>query len=145
MLVEILVWTTFVAGTLLWLLWVLASPPPSKKLRNAPSNEDAYTKSRFLPGKVIKDPDVIVIGSGMGGNAVSSILSQFGKKVLLLEHHDKLGGCTHTFSWARQNMAGGGGEEGGYTTCEFDTGCHYTAVDMSMPTARSGKMIYIFQ
>ena len=85
MLVELIIWTIFVAGTLLLLLWVLASPPPSKKIRNAPSNEDAYTKSRFLPGKVMKDPDVIVIGSGMGGNAVSSILSRFGKKVGLWE------------------------------------------------------------
>ena len=33
----------------------------------------------------MKDPDVIVIGSGMGGNAVSSILSRFGKKVGLWE------------------------------------------------------------
>ena len=39
-------------------------------------------------------------------------------------------------------MEGGGGEEGGYTTCEFDTGCHYTAVDMAMPTARSGMLLY---
>lgn len=72
----------------------------------------------------------------MGGNAVSSILSKFGKKVLLLEHHDKLGGCTHTFSWSRANM-----NDEGFTTCEFDTGCHYTAVDMSMATARSGAVM----
>jgi len=136
MFLEIVVWTFFVAATLIWVLWVLMSPPPDKKIRTAPSNEDAYTKSRFLPGKFLKDPDVIVIGSGMGGNTVSSILSRFGKKVLLLEHHDKLGGCTHTFSWSRANT-----DDDGYTTCEFDTGCHYTAVDMSMPTARSGAVM----
>ena len=88
MLLELIVWTTFVAGTVLLLLWVLTSPPPSKKIRQAPSNEDAYTKSRFLPGKVMKDPDVIVIGSGMGGNAVASILSRFGKKVCVLSSVD---------------------------------------------------------
>ena len=59
-----------------------------------------------------------------------------GKKVVVLEHHDKLGGCTHTFSWSRANMDGDG-----HTTCEFDTGCHYTAVDMSIPTMRSGAVM----
>ena len=39
------------------------------------------TKCRFLPDKVMKDPDVIVIGSGMGGNAVTSINSQYQLKV----------------------------------------------------------------
>ena len=33
------------------------------------------TKCPFLPNKVMKDPSVI--GSGMGGNAVSSIINQF--------------------------------------------------------------------
>ena len=136
MFLEIAIWTLFIASTIIWVLWVLTAPPPDKKIRTAPINEDAYTKSRFLPGKVLKDPDVIVIGSGMGGNTVSSILSRFGKKVLLLEHHDKLGGCTHTFSWSRANM-----DDDGFTTCEFDTGCHYTAVDMSMNTARSGALM----
>ena len=29
----------------------------------------------------------------------------------------------------------------GHTTCEFDTGCHYTAVDLSYPEARSGAIL----
>ncbi|MEJ2542911.1 MAG: NAD(P)/FAD-dependent oxidoreductase [Calditrichaceae bacterium] len=42
--------------------------------------------------------DVIIIGSGIGGLASASILSQvYRKKVLVLERHSKLGGYTHTF------------------------------------------------
>lgn len=129
-------WTAFVASTILLILWILTSPPADKKVRTAPGNEDIYAKNRFIPTKVTKNPDVVVIGSGMGGMGAASILSKYGKKVLVLEHHDKLGGCTHTFSWSRANMEGDG-----HTTCEFDTGCHYTAVDMSIPTMRSGAVM----
>ena len=45
-----------------------------------------------------QDFDVIVIGSGMGGLAVASILTQVGKqRVLVLESHFKLGGFLHSF------------------------------------------------
>ncbi|XP_066932209.1 all-trans-retinol 13,14-reductase-like [Clytia hemisphaerica] len=136
MILELLMWTVFVASSVILVLWILTSPPADRKTRTAPENEDRYAKNRFIPNKVPKDADVIVIGSGMGGMGCASILSKYGKKVIVLEHHDKLGGCTHTFSWSRANMS-----EEGHTTCEFDTGCHYTAVDMSMPTMRSGAVM----
>lgn len=136
MILEFLIWTIFIASTILLVLWILISPPVDKKVRQAPENEDSYAKNRFISSKVPKQVDAIVIGAGMGGGTVASILSKFGKKVVVLEHHDKLGGCTHTFSWSRANMDGSG-----HTTCEFDTGCHYTAVDMSLPTARSGAIM----
>ncbi|MEM1414997.1 MAG: NAD(P)/FAD-dependent oxidoreductase [Myxococcota bacterium] len=41
--------------------------------------------------------DAIVIGSGMGGLAASSLLAQHGVKVLLLEQNDLLGGCTQAY------------------------------------------------
>ena len=42
--------------------------------------------------------DVIIIGSGIGGLASASILSQvYNKRVLVLERHSKLGGYTHIF------------------------------------------------
>ncbi|TWT93116.1 phytoene desaturase family protein [Neorhodopirellula pilleata] len=55
--------------------------------------------------------DAIVIGSGMGGLTVASLLAQLGKKrVLVLERHFKLGGYTHSF------------RRGKY---EWDVGVHY--------------------
>ena len=73
---------------------------------------------------------------GIGGMSAASILSKYGKKCLVLERHDKIGGCTHTFSWSNSNIDGSG-----FSTCEFDTGCHYCAVDMSFDTARSGAIM----
>ncbi len=58
--------------------------------------------------------DVIVIGSGIGGLTVASILAQMNKKrVLVLEQHFVLGGQTHTFSRRGENK---------YT---WDVGLHY--------------------
>lgn len=56
--------------------------------------------------------DIIVIGSGMGGLTVGSLMSQLkGKKVLILEQHYVVGGFTHTFKR----------EKG----CHWDVGVHY--------------------
>lgn len=41
--------------------------------------------------------DIIIIGSGTGGMSAASFLAQAGKRVLLLEQHNVLGGYTHTF------------------------------------------------
>jgi len=56
--------------------------------------------------------DMIIIGSGMGGLAVGSLMSQIrGKKVLILEQHYVAGGFTHVFK-----------REKGY---HWDVGIHY--------------------
>ncbi|MFO0940910.1 MAG: FAD-dependent oxidoreductase [Pirellulales bacterium] len=55
--------------------------------------------------------DAIIIGSGIGGLTVASLLAQLGKKrVLVLEQHFKLGGYTHSF------------RRGDF---EWDVGLHY--------------------
>lgn len=54
--------------------------------------------------------DAIVIGSGIGGLSVASLLARAGKKVLVLERHYAIGGYTHAFT------------RKGY---EWDVGLHY--------------------
>ncbi len=46
---------------------------------------------------VLPQYDTIVIGSGMGGLSLASILAQQGQKVLVLERHYVAGGFSHVF------------------------------------------------
>ncbi|BFZ18242.1 hypothetical protein BsWGS_21281 [Bradybaena similaris] len=71
---------------------------------------DAVLKDRFKTGKVPANVDVIIIGSGIGGLGAGALLTRAGKRVLVLEQHDQIGGCCHSFV------------EKGF---EFDTGIHY--------------------
>ena len=41
--------------------------------------------------------DVVVIGSGMGGLSAAALLAKFGKRVLVVERHDRPGGYAHSF------------------------------------------------
>jgi all-trans-retinol 13,14-reductase len=68
--------------------------------------------------------DTIIIGSGMSGLALASILSKDGQKVLVLERHYVAGGCTHTF------------KRGNYV---WDVGLHYVG---EVGTNTELKMIY---
>jgi len=64
------------------------------------------------------DYDVIIVGGGLGGLSAGAHLATGGMKVLLLEQHHKVGGCTTSFSRGEFNfdvalheMAGGGSGE----------------------------------
>lgn len=54
--------------------------------------------------------DAVVVGSGMGGMTAAAYLAANGKRTLVLEQGDVLGGCTHVFR--RKGF-------------EFDVGVHY--------------------
>eukprot|EP01084_Bolivina_argentea_P136909 241138_1 len=79
--------------------------PPIKD-RSGDIIKDRYHPSRT---KLPKNVDYIVIGSGIGGLSTAALLSRVGRRVLVLEQHDRLGGCLHQYSKAYQ----------------FDTGIHY--------------------
>ena len=67
------------------------------------------TPSKPLQATLTHSPDVIVVGSGIGGLCAANILSRvYKKRVLVLESHYIPGGCAHTFPW-----------KGGY---EFESG-----------------------
>ena len=51
------------------------------------------------------DFDDIIIGSGMAGLAVGSLLAKAGRRVAVLEAHDQPGGYAHTFQVRDANGA----------------------------------------
>lgn len=97
-----------------FLLYTPIYPKKYKYLRTSSlsefKKEKDNTKNRFSPNKVIKNPDIIIIGSGISGLTIAGLLSRLNWKVLVLEQHDTAGGCTHEY------------KDKGFT---FDTGIHY--------------------
>ena len=45
----------------------------------------------------MENPEIILIGSGIGGLCCAGLLAKAGKKVLVLEAHSKAGGAAHSF------------------------------------------------
>lgn len=72
--------------------------------------------------------DAIVVGSGIGGLSVASLLAKEGKKVLVLERHYEIGGYTHTF------------QRKGFT---WDVGLHYVGQVHIAGTALNKVFRYI--
>ena len=80
-----------------------------KRKRDA-ALKNGYTHQKAMTVAGNEGLDTIVIGSGIGGLNCAALLSKAGQRVLVLEQHDQIGGCCHTFF-----------EKG----IEFDTGIHY--------------------
>jgi all-trans-retinol 13,14-reductase len=64
----------------------------------------------------------------MGGLTTGALLSRAGKRVLILEQHDIIGGCTHTFL------------EKGF---EFDTGVHYLGAEAANRKSMMGFLFHL--
>lgn len=80
--------------------------------------------NRYSKNKVESHYDAIVIGSGMGGLGAASFLSQSGAKVLLLEQHYTIGGCTQSY------------KRNGY---EWNVGLHYVG-EIHQPNTLTWKL-----
>jgi all-trans-retinol 13,14-reductase len=96
-----------------------------------PPSPNILSRPRSFSQKKIENAgkfDCIIIGSGLGGLTTGALLSRIGKRVLILEQHDIIGGCTHTFV------------EKGF---EFDTGVHYLGYDATHSKSTLGFIFHL--
>jgi all-trans-retinol 13,14-reductase len=96
----------------------------SKKVKSTPST--LRIGKRYRAERIDADYDAIVIGSGIGGLCSAALLSQLGKKVIVLEQHYTAGGFTHAY------------ERNGY---EWDVGVHYIG---DMGRKSQGRALFDF-
>lgn len=89
-------------------------------LMNMKSFGTAYRKHVGVDGEF----DAIVVGSGMGGMTVASVLARNGQRVLLLEQNNVVGGLTQSYS------------RDGYT---WNTGLHYIG-DVESPNKLTRRL-----
>ena len=53
-------------------------------------------------GDTVEETDVVVIGSGLAGLSCAALLAYSNERVTVLESHDVVGGCAH--SWTRRGF-----------------------------------------
>eukprot|EP00455_Lapot_gusevi_P056682 TRINITY_DN9484_c0_g1_i1.p1 TRINITY_DN9484_c0_g1~~TRINITY_DN9484_c0_g1_i1.p1 ORF type:complete len:617 (-),score=87.31 TRINITY_DN9484_c0_g1_i1:11-1861(-) len=91
--------------------WLRPLPPSPERDPELRPNRRGICTDRYQADKVPGNLDAIVIGSGLSGLTAAAVLARMGKKVLVLEQHDRTGGGSHAFTLGS-----------GYT---FDSGMHY--------------------
>ena len=60
-------------------------------------------RGQALRAKTDENYDAVVVGAGIGGLCTAALLARYDRRVLLVEAHDVVGGCAHSF------------DRGGYT------------------------------
>jgi hypothetical protein len=93
--------------------WIRPRSQQKDREDNLDPKRRGICTDRYSSSKVPENLDVIIIGSGMSGLTCGAILARTGKRVLVLEQHDRTGGGTHTYDL---------GPGASYT---FDSGLHY--------------------
>lgn len=88
-------WVVF--GPLSANIFASSSQRPPRPTETDQDKRDKVLKQGFRSEHVPSDLDAIIIGSGIGGLTTAAMLSRAGRKVLVLEQHDRAGGSCHTF------------------------------------------------
>ncbi|HVH08092.1 MAG TPA: FAD-dependent oxidoreductase [Myxococcota bacterium] len=73
--------------------------------------------------------DTIVVGGGFGGLAAGALLARAGKRVLLVERHDRVGGYGHSFRRSRYRFDSAVHLIGGCEPAEPGTGLFARLLD----------------
>jgi prolycopene isomerase len=81
----------------------------------------------------MQNPEIVIIGAGLGGLTCGAFLARAGLKVCILEQHSKIGGYAHTF---RRGIPGKNGPTENYT---FDIGIH------SVPLSPDGMILNLLR
>jgi hypothetical protein len=77
----------------------------SKTLKSSSSShqtDDTFSTLQNGSKNIPQQVDVIVVGSGLAGLSCASLLSYSKVSTLVLESHDTVGGCAH--SWTRRGF-----------------------------------------
>jgi len=92
--------------------------PISTKLNSAKNDDDEGIRLSGKEGEE-EEVDVIIVGGGLGGLCAGAILRQiYDRSVLVLESHDTVGGCAHSYtrrSRTKGKTADGNGSTGAKT------------------------------
>mmetsp|Transcript_20415 Transcript_20415/g.26394 ORF Transcript_20415/g.26394 Transcript_20415/m.26394 type:complete len:587 (-) Transcript_20415:299-2059(-) len=75
------------------------------RISNGGNNNNSRTHHNLLKatsGDTVEETDVVVIGSGLAGFSCAALLAYSNERVTVLESHDVVGGCAH--SWTRRGF-----------------------------------------